>query len=295
MRAASAGPERSMDQSAPQRSRELATPLSPVPGGSRAPAPDHGGRSAAVHVGTSGWNYADWRGRFYPAGLPPRHWLAHYARSFDTVEVNATFYRLASRPAVSAWVDQTPPHFIFAVKASRFLTHMKRLTDMERGVERFYERIVPLVDAGKLGPVLWQLPERMHRDDDRLAHALGRLPAGRHCFEFRHPSWFRAEVFELLRAHKVALVIPDHPARPFDSHVFTTDWTFVRFHHGSRGRRGNYSDTELREWATRIDAWRHEVEVFAYFNNDWESFAVSNARALRRRLEALRREGDARG
>ncbi len=245
-----------------------------------------------VHVGTSGWNYADWRGRLYPAGLPPRRWLAHYARSFDTVEVNATFYRLASRQAVSGWVDQTPPNFIFSVKASRFLTHLKRLTDMELGVERFYERIEPLVDAGKLGPVLWQLPERLHRDDDRLLHALEGLPAGRHCFEFRHPSWFSAEVFELLRAHRAALVIPDHPARPFDSHRFTADWTFIRFHHGSRGRRGNYSEAELREWATRIDAWSRRVEVFAYFNNDWEGFAAANARALRRRLEALRKEGE---
>jgi uncharacterized protein YecE (DUF72 family) len=199
------------------------------------------------------------------------------------------------RRRTSSALDQTPPDFIFAVKASRFLTHMKRLTDMERGVERFYERIEPLVDAGKLGPVLWQLPERMHRDDDRLAHALESLPSGRHCFEFRNASWFCDAVFDLLRAHRAALVIPDHPARPFDSHLFTTDWTFIRFHHGSRGRRGNYSQTELREWATRIDAWSRRFEVFAYFNNDWEGFAVANARALRRRLEALRRGGDDRG
>jgi uncharacterized protein YecE (DUF72 family) len=244
--------------------------------------------SAAVHLGTSGWNYADWRGRLYPHGLPPRRWLEHYARSFDTVEVNATFYRLASREAVAGWVAQTPPHFVFAVKASRFLTHMKRLTDMERGVERFYERIEPLVDSGKLGPVLWQLPERFHRDDDRLDGALERLPPGRHCFEFRHPSWFTPEVFELLRARGVALVIQHHPARPFQPVEFTADWTFVRFHHGARGRRGNYSDTELDEWATRIDAWRREVEVFAYFNNGWEGFAVANAHALRRHL--LKRE-----
>ncbi len=245
-----------------------------------------------VHIGTSGWNYADWRGRLYPAGVPPRRWLEHYARRFDTVEVNATFYRLASRQAVAGWVRQTPPDFVFAVKASRFLTHMKRLTDMEVGVERFYERIEPLVEAGKLGPVLWQLPERFRRDDYRLARALEGLPPGRHCFEFRHPSWFSDEVFELLRTHAAALVIGDHPARRFEAHPFTADWTFIRFHHGSRGRRGNYSDTELAEWATRIDAWRQKVEVFAYFNNDWEGFAVANARALRSRLEGLRRTYD---
>ena len=243
-----------------------------------------------VHIGTSGWNYGDWRGRFYPAGLPPRRWLEHYARSFETVEVNATFYRLASRRAVAGWVEQTPPEFVFAVKASRFITHMKRLTDMEQGVERFYDRIRPLIDSGRLGPVLWQLPESFRRDDDRLASALERLPPGRHCFEFRHPSWFVDPVFDQLRAHAVALVIGDNPLRPFQPHVFTADWTFVRFHHGWRGRRGNYSDTEVDEWAARIDRWRREVEVFAYFNNDWEGFAVANARRLGRALNASPRD-----
>jgi uncharacterized protein YecE (DUF72 family) len=240
-----------------------------------------------IRVGTSGWNYSDWRGRVYPAGLPPARWLEHYARSFDTVEVNATFYRLASRHAVAGWVEQTPDDFVFAVKASRYLTHMKRLTEMETGVERFYERIEPLVCAGKLGPVLWQLPEQFRRDEDRLARALERLPAGRHCFEFRHPSWFCDDVLALLRAHGIALVIGDDPARDFQLHVRTAPWTFVRLHRGARGRRGNYSPTELDEWARRIDAWRREADVYAYFNNDWEGFAVANARGLRRRLEAL--------
>jgi uncharacterized protein YecE (DUF72 family) len=249
--------------------------------------PSPAGDPKPIRVGTSGWNYGDWRERFYPRGLPARRWLEHYARSFDTVEVNATFYRLVAREAVAGWVEQTPPHFVFAVKASRYLTHMKRLTDMERGVERFYERIEPLVEAGRLGPVLWQLPERFHRDDDRLAAALDRLPEGRHCFEFRHPSWFRPEVFDMLREREVALVIPDHPARPFQAHVFTAGWTFVRLHHGARGRRGNYSRAEIEEWAERLATWRREVEAYVYFNNDWEGFAVANARALRRCLDAI--------
>jgi uncharacterized protein YecE (DUF72 family) len=240
-----------------------------------------------IRVGTSGWNYADWRERFYPRGLPARRWLEHYARSFDTVEVNATFYRLASRDAVRGWAEQTPPGFVFSVKASRYLTHMKRLTDMERGVHRFYERIEPLIEAGKLGPVLWQLPERFHRDDERLASALDRLPPGRHCFEFRHGSWFHEDVCALLRERGVALVVQDHPGRPFQPHAFTADWTFLRFHHGARGRRGNYSRAELEEWAARLTGWRREVEVIAYFNNDWEAFAVDNARFLKRRLTAL--------
>jgi uncharacterized protein YecE (DUF72 family) len=235
----------------------------------------------ALRIGCSGWNYADWRGRFYPAGLPARRWLAHYATCFDTVEVNSTFYRLARPAAVAAWVADTPPDFVFAVKASRYLTHMKRLGDMERGVRRLYDGIAPLVASPKLGPVLWQLPANFHRDDDRLAFALERLPPGDHCFEFRHPSWFAEPVYALLRGHGAALVYGDDPRRPFQALVLTAPWTFVRFHRGTRGRRGNYSETELREWAARIRDVRSEAAVFAYFNNDWEGFAPRNARRLR--------------
>ncbi|HEX6116392.1 MAG TPA: DUF72 domain-containing protein [Solirubrobacterales bacterium] len=239
-----------------------------------------------VRIGCSGWMYDDWRGRIYPEGLARRRWLERYAEVFDTVEVNSTFYRLASRDAVADWVDRTPPGFLFSVKASRFLTHMKRLTDLGRGVERFYERIEPMVEAGRLGPVLWQLPESFRRDDDRLAGALAALPEGRHCFEFRHPSWFAPGVYSLLREHGVALVIGDHPQRPFQAHELTTDWTFVRFHYGSRGRGGNYSASELERWKRRIAAWRRRADVFAYFNNDWKGYAVENARWLAGHLSA---------
>jgi uncharacterized protein YecE (DUF72 family) len=235
-------------------------------------------------VGCSGWNYRDWRERVYPQGLPARRWLAHYAGLFDTVEVNTTFYRLPARDAVANWVAETPPGFLFAVKASRYLTHIKRLTDLGRGVARFYERIEPLVEADKLGPVLWQLPGNFKYDRERLAAALAQLPAGRHCFEFRHPSWFNEDVYGLLRGHGVALVIGDTPERPFQTHELTADWTFLRLHYGARGRAGNYSATELREWGGRIAAWRRRVEVYAYFNNDWNAFAVRNAQKLKREL-----------
>jgi uncharacterized protein YecE (DUF72 family) len=235
-----------------------------------------------VRIGCSGWNYADWRERVYPRGTPPRRWLAHYATLLDTVEVNATFYRLARPAAVAAWLQDTPPDFVFAVKASQFLTHFKRLTDIAQGVERFYAGIAPLAASPKLGPVLWQLPERMQRDEQRLADALEGLPPGRHCFEFRHRSWFTDDVLALLQAYGVALAYGDHPARPWQPLELTTDWTYVRFHYGARGRRGNYSETELRAWAERIAAVRERAEVFAYFNNDWEAFAVRNALRLRR-------------
>ena len=237
-----------------------------------------------VRVGCSGWNYDSWRGGLYPDGMGTARWLKRYAEVFDTVEVNSTFYRLASRTGAARWVEQTPADFVFALKASRYLTHIKRLTDMGPGVAKFYERIEPLVEAGRLGPVVWQLPPNFQRDDERLAGALAALPPGRHCFEFRHPTWFCEPVMAMLRERDVALVIGDTPQRRWQPHEFTADWTLVRFHWGERGRRGNYSDTELDEWADRIADWRRRVEVFAYFNNDWEGFAVRNGQGLMRRL-----------
>ena len=237
-----------------------------------------------VRVGCSGWNYDDWRGGLYPEGLGKPRWLARYAECFDTVEVNSTFYRLASRGAVARWVEQTPPGFVFAAKASRYLTHIRRLRELEQGIERYYERIEPLTEAGKLGPVVWQLPANFRRDDDVLAGALAALPPGRHCFEFRHESWFTQPVYELLGEHGAALVIGDHPKWPFQARELTADWTLVRLHHGRRGRRGNYSPAEIDTWARRIAAWRARAEVFVYFNNDWEGFAVRNALALQARL-----------
>lgn len=217
--------------------------------------------------------------------MPPRRWLEHYAKLFDTVEINNTFYRLPNRSTVARWVEESPPGFVFSVKASRYLTHVKRLTDLGPGLERFHERIEPLARSPKMGPVLWQLPGTFRRDDDRLAGALGQLPAGRHCFEFRHESWFADDVYALLRERGVALVIGDHPARPFQAHELTADWTFVRFHYGHRGRDGNYSKRELEEWALRIERWRGEADVYAYFNNDWKGYAVRNGLWLKKRLD----------
>jgi uncharacterized protein YecE (DUF72 family) len=185
---------------------------------------------------------------------------------------------------VARWVEQTPPDFVFAVKASRYLTHVRRLRDIDQGIHRFYERIMPLVESDKLGPVVWQLPPNFRRDDELVAQTLERVPPGRHAFEFRHESWFTPDVYALLREHEAALVVGDHPRWPFQARELTTDWTLVRLHHGHRGRRGNYSQTELDEWARRIADWRRRAEVFVYFNNDWEGFAVENARSLMRRL-----------
>ena len=238
-----------------------------------------------IRIGCSGWNYQHWRnGVFYPPRFAPRRWLGFYAEHFDTVEINMTFYRLPRDTAVAKWVEETPPDFIFAVKMSRYVTHIKRLRDLPPSLGLFYSRIRPLVDTPKLGPVLWQLPATFQRDDERLAQALAQLPRGRHCFEFRHESWFAPEVYELLRRHEVALVIGDTPKRPFQSHELTADWTFIRFHEGTRGRFSNYSESELEEWAQRIERWAASDDVYAYFNNDRNGYAVRNALWLKERL-----------
>jgi uncharacterized protein YecE (DUF72 family) len=244
-----------------------------------------------VHVGCSGWNYDDWRGVLYPPRVGKPRWLGCYAREFETVEVNSTFYRLASRAATARWAGETPDDFVFAAKASRYLTHVRRLRAIEEGIDRYYERLAPLVEARKLGPVVWQLPPNFRRDDELLAgtlEVLATAPTTRHCFEFRHQSWFSDDVYELLRRHGAALVVGDHPRWPFQARELTTDWTLLRLHHGRRGRRGNYSETELEEWARRITRWRRRAEAFVYLNNDWEGFAVANARSLKRRLQPSR-------
>lgn len=239
-------------------------------------------RRGTVRIGCSGWNYKHWREVVYPRGLPASRWLQYYATLFDTVEVNNTFYRLPTVTAVARWVEQSPPGFLFAVKASRYLTHLKRLTDLGEPVRRFYERIDPLVHSPKLGPVLWQLPPNFPRNDERLELALSRLPPGHHAFEFRHASWFVAETYEALRRRGAALVIGDDPRRRFQTHELTADFTFLRFHNG--GGDGNYSHRQLGGWARRIEEWRQQADVYAYFNNDWSGFAVENGLWLKERL-----------
>jgi uncharacterized protein YecE (DUF72 family) len=237
--------------------------------------------SPALRIGCSGWSYPHWRGRFYPEGVPESRWLEHYASEFDTVEINASFYRLPTRAAAQHWVDVTPREFTFAVKSSRYLTHIRRLREVAPGVARLRERLEPLERAGKLGPILWQLPERFPRDDDRLAAALEKLGPGEHAFEFRHPSWFDPAVAVLLRAHGVAFVHADSTQRRLPAVEPTTDWAYVRLHAG-RGKRGNYSERQLRDLA----AWLPDTgdRAWVYFNNDWEGFAVENARRLRELL-----------
>jgi len=232
-------------------------------------------------VGCSGWSYQHWRGLVYPRDVPAARWLETYSATFDVVEVNATFYRLPTRRAVEHWASETPSGFTFAVKTSRYLTHVKRLRELRAGVARLRERIAPLEEAAKLGPLLWQLPASFHRDDERLAGAVDELGSGRHAFEFRHPSWYVEEVEALLRERDVAFVVADSRRRRLPVPGSTASWTYVRFHDG-RGRDGNYSEAQLSEWAGRLRGTRG----YAFFNNDWEGFAVGNALRLRELLTA---------
>ncbi len=219
----------------------------------------------------------------YPASGSTSGWLSTYAECFETVEVNASFYRLPRAEVVARWAASTPESFCFAVKASRYLTHVKRLGEVREGVALLDERIAPLRAAEKLGPVLWQLPASFPRDDERLASALAALSPGRHAFEFRHASWFADEVYALLRDHGAALVVADRAPDPPTPWVDTAGWAYIRFHYG-RGGDGNYSAPELREWADRIA--RVPGDAYVYFNNDWQGFAIENARTLRSLLES---------
>lgn len=241
-----------------------------------------------ARIGCSGWNYDDWRGGLYPRTVPRRQWLEVYAQAFDTVEVNATFYGLPKRETVAAWARATPAGFAFAVKVSRYVTHIKRLRDVGDGAARLRERLEPLADADRLGPLLWQLPGDLPRDDARLAAWLEVVDGWRgvrHTIEFRHPSWFAGSVMASLRAHGVALTVGDHPERPFQTHVATADWRYVRLHYGVHGGDGRYSEDELATWARRIGQWRRRGDVYVYLNNDWQGFAPANAASLRRRLD----------
>ncbi len=233
-------------------------------------------RAAAFRIGCSGWQYRHWKGEFYPADLRPRDWLEHYARHFDTVEVNNSFYRLPGEGVFESWRARTPPNFLFAVKASRFLTHMKKLTDPEEPLERLFSRAFEL--RGKLGPVLYQLPRQLPKNVERLAGFLELLPPRvKHAIEFRHPAWYDDEVMQLLRKHNVALCLHDM-AGSAAPRLLTARFTYVRFHGGAGRYNGSYSNETLAGWADWLAANGHPA--FVYFNNDIGGHAPRDARRL---------------
>lgn len=235
------------------------------------------------HIGTSGWVYPHWRGKFYPAGLPQSKWFEFYSSRFSTVEINNSFYRLPSEKALDRWRDNAPGGFIYAVKVSRFITHIKKLKDVSRPLSTFIERARRL-DV-RLGPLLYQLPPGMRRDDARLESFLSLLPGDLlHTIEFRHESWLHNDVFNMLRRYNIALCIFDTPVVRCPL-VATADFAYIRMHGSSGMYSSCYRDEELEHWAKSISALSRDLKsVYIYFNNDAEGFAVNNAKMLKEKL-----------
>ena len=237
------------------------------------------------YVGTSGWHYEHWRRLFYPEKLQKPKWLEFYTSQFNTVEINNSFYRLPSENDFNAWLNASPPDFTFAIKVNRFITHIKRLKNTADSMNRFIDR-VRILD-NKLGPLLYQLPPNMHRNNDVLESFLAALPEGlRHVFEFRHESWINEGVFKLLRRYNAGFCVFNMPSLTCPL-IATADFAYIRFH-GSTGLYCSYySNKELANWAKKISDLAKNLETtYIYFNNDAEAFAVSNAKTLRTHLEA---------
>jgi uncharacterized protein YecE (DUF72 family) len=239
-------------------------------------------RIPEIRIGTSGWHYRSWHGPFYPSDLRIKDFLSYYISEFDTAEINNSFYRLPTEKAVKAWHDSVPEGFLFAWKASRFITHMKRLKDIEDSIALVFGRMAGL--GGKFGPVLFQLPPTFKADAEtreRLARCLDLVPPRhRYAFEFRHPSWYEDPTLDLLRDHNAALCISDHAAAP-SPWVATADFVYIRAH-GTNGRyAGSYSRDTLQDWARRIARWGEERrDAYVYFDNDIKSAAPGDAREL---------------
>jgi uncharacterized protein YecE (DUF72 family) len=237
-----------------------------------------------ILVGTSGWVYGHWKGVLYDENASPDEWLSVYAETFRTVEVNNTFYQLPDAATIEGWRRRAPDGFTFAVKANRYITHMKNLLDPEEPVARMMERLRGL--GNKLGPILFQLPPGWHVNAERLASFVDVLPPGqRYAFEFRHASWYADPVYDVLEGSGCAFCIHDHRDAPSPRRV-TADFAYVRFHGRRGGYEGNYTSADLSDWADAFAAWRDAgLDVYGYFNNDYRGYAVENGRELAALLE----------
>jgi uncharacterized protein YecE (DUF72 family) len=241
-----------------------------------------------ARIGCSGWEYKHWKGDFYPADLPKTAWFEHYARTFDTVEINNSFYRLPEEETFARWARRAPKGFLYAVKASRFLTHMKKLKDPEEPLDRLFSRMRPM--GRKLGPVLYQLPPGWKLDRDRLDYFLQHLPRRhRHVLEFRDPTWYADDVLRRLEQHGVAMCLHDMRGSA-TGRQRVGPFVYIRFHGASGTYSGGYPDERLRGWAEWIREQLAEgVDVFAYFNNDVGGHAPRDAVTLRRFVEGVKK------
>ena len=241
---------------------------------------------AQVRIGTSGWHYKHWRGPFYDERCPVSKMLEVYVRHFDAVEINSSFYKLPSEETFASWRDATPPGFCFAVKASRFITHNKKLKDPANALDNFLPRAAML--RQKLGPILFQLPPLWRVNVDRLEEFLSVLAKRKrrhYAFEFRNPTWLVPEVYQALRRHNAAFCI--YELAGFQTPLeITADWTYIRLHGPGKKYQGSYSSDQLRTWAKRICEWSDALEsVYAFFDNDQAGYAAQNALELKRLVE----------
>ncbi|UCG47275.1 MAG: DUF72 domain-containing protein [Phycisphaerales bacterium] len=237
----------------------------------------------SIRIGTSGWYYDHWKKLFYPPDLPKSRWFEHYAGHFDTVEINNTFYHLPRHETIVKWHEKAPENFLYAVKANRYITHIKRLKDTSEQLKRFVEATALFKE--KLGPVLYQLPPSLRKDLSLIESFVRLLPREpRAVFEFRHKSWYEQDAFEMLRRHNVAFCIHDMPGRQSPREV-TADIVYLRFH-GTTGRyAGNYPESDLRAWAEWLNRRAECAKcIYVYFNNDIGGHAIRNAGQLRELL-----------
>jgi len=235
-----------------------------------------------IHIGTSGYSYKHWQGSFYPEDLPEAEWLRYYAKRFNSLELNVTYYRLPTKEMYESWLEDTPPEFTFSLKGSRYITHTKRLHGIENALSAFIEGAQGLKTKARV--ILWQFAPNFSKDGsrlDRFLTLLDTLPFDQ-AFEFRHPSWFEPDIFELLSAHNASLVIADSPDYP-KTEIVTADFAYLRFHGGQELYGSNYTPKELSRWAENISALKVK-KIYAYFNNDALGFATANAEELKKLL-----------
>lgn len=237
-------------------------------------------RSGKIYIGTSGWHYKHWRGTFYPADTKDAGQFRYYQQYFDTVEINNSFYKLPAPSTFQGWKKESPARFIFAVKASRFITHMKKLKADKSSIQKFFTHAGKLEE--KLGPILFQLPPKWKINAGRLAEFLAVLPAGhRYTFEFRNPTWYQEEVFALLRQYNCAFCIY-HLEKHLSPLEVTADFVYIRLHGPGNKYQGSYTKRALQQWATRCRSWQQQKkDVYVYFDNDQAGYAAFNAQALR--------------
>jgi uncharacterized protein YecE (DUF72 family) len=232
-----------------------------------------------IHIGTSGWHYGHWEGPFYPENISSDKYLEYYSKFFHTVEINSSFYRMPDKETIRQWRDTVPERFIFSVKASRYITHMKKLKEPREAVSFLINTVSLFKD--KLGPILFQLPPRWHVDAERLESFVRSLPQGRsYAFEFRDTSWFDKRVYEILEKHNMAFCIYEI-GRVLSPKIVTADIVYVRLHGPDGPYRGKYSDRVLEGWAGAFSTWANQgKEVFCYFDNDEAGYAPQNAMRL---------------